>query len=942
MRKFDFDNLEELTANFLLPEEFWALPIKAALTNSPLNAPALPDPLFMTTNLTNGDDDYTTVIDGEEVLALDGNDIINISHDNVTVNGGAGDDVMRFNSDDHIFGLYGSPINATLDGGDGYDVADFQIYQIPGLDVDVTLDVRGIDFTDVEEISLRLVLHPTDPGPGGAGGTIWDDFFDINYSQLATLSHLDIYNNLEWEIHFTAADTVIDLRSFTVANNHGASLYTVDNVDKSIYLDTIDIFLGYLAAGEDTIYVTYDPSEFWRATFIEWEANTSGKDVLDFSLMTTVDDGMGGTLGTLTHEMNGVTQTGFGLANDSYIQISNIDEYYGWDGEDIFIGDSRDNYFDGNGGTDVAVYASDETRDYQVTEIALGEYTIEAIGGTGEGTDTLVNIETIRIGGINGTDYDIAALAAGLGTGTESLAFSYPFSGADGTPIVVNLRGTDFDNVGTLTVTSGYYGASYDILYVSMDAYQLRDLHTIYMSVLEFFDINFTGVIDTLDLSYVQLPSYRTGIYGTNADETVIANDEIGIEFYGGAGDDSILVSYDSAQFWTFRAYENPDDAGTDTVDFSQLGLVDDGAGGSLGLLTFDLASSRVTQTGFSLSTDSYAVVSEYDTFIGWDGADVFIGDERDNVFDGNEGNDTAVYSSSDAADYNVLEVAPGEYYVESLGTGEGTDSLTGVETIRLGGINGTDYAIGDLAIDSQNTRVLTNGDDSAAMLNGEVLYALGGNDHINVPATYIGPATAYGGEGHDTLDVDGEDFGVFIDGYSFENNSFGGTFNFLTGEVSGSYEGIVFSGFEILEFRGGGLSDTVTGGDGNDIIDGGTLWEDWVWDEFFQQHDVFVYHESDFLYGMGGDDILTTGAGNDILDGGDGNDILNAGWNLGFTYFDNDTIIGGEGLDTAVYRSTDITDYIITETRRRYRHAHGDRVHSLRRHQWFGLRYRW
>ena len=608
-----------------------------------------------------------------------------------------------------------------------------------------------------------------------------------------------------------------------------------------------------------------------------------------------------------------------GTADDDTINgLAGDDVINGGDGNDILIGGEGGDALHGGNGVDTAIYSSDQTRDYTVTEVAPGEYTVEAIGGTGEGTDTLTGVETIRAGGINGTDYAIGAMAAGLGTGTETISLSYPFSGADGTPIVVELGGMDFDNVGTLYVSSGVFGASYDILYVSMNAYQLRDVHTIGMGVLEDFAIYFSGVIDTLDLSYVQLPSYRTAIFGTSADETVILNDENGFAFYGGEGSDSLLLSYDSSQYWTFRAYEDPDVVGIDTVDFSNLGLVDDGMGGSLGELVFDLAASRVTQTGLSLSTDSYAIISEYDRFLGWDGKDVFIGDDANNVFIGNAGNDTAVYSSSDAADYTILEFAPGQYYVEAIGgTNEGTDTLTGVETIRLGGINGTDYTIGDLAIEvDEDVVVLTLGDDRAGLGRGEVLYALGGDDHITVRATNITiPSTAHGGEGVDTLDVDGEDFGVFVDGVSFSNNHVGGTFNFMTGEVSGTYANIIFSGFEVLEFRGGGLTDTVTGGDGNDIINGGSFWEDYVWDEFFEQHDVFRYHESDFLYGMGGDDILTTGAGNDILDGGEGNDLLNAGWNQGFIYPDNDTIIGGDGLDTAVYRSADIADYIITET---------------------------
>jgi len=265
-----------------------------------------------------------------------------------------------------------------------------------------------------------------------------------------------------------------------------------------------------------------------------------------------------------------------------------------------------------------------------------------------------------------------------------------------------------------------------------------------------------------------------------------------------------------------------------------------------------------------------------------------------------------------------IPTLAPGPLFAEIMGT-EGDDLLNGTPDddvlTGLGGINGTDYDSGVLAMGEGCTRTLTEGDDTASLESDDVLCALGGDDHINVSTTDIGMATAFGGEGFDTLDVDGEDFGIFVHGFSFSNNQFGGTFNFMTGEVSGTYDDIIFHDFEVLEFRGGGLTDTVIGGDGNDIIHGGDIWEDWVWDEYLQQHDVFFFHESDFLYGMGGDDILTTGAGNDILDGGDGNDLLNAGWDQGFVYPDNDTLIGGDGVDTAIYRSANASDYIVTET---------------------------
>src|SRR5690606_31800228 len=54
-----------------------------------------------------------------------------------------------------------------------------------------------------------------------------------------------------------------------------------------------------------------------------------------------------------------------------------------------------------------------------------------------------------------------------------------------------------------------------------------------------------------------------------------------------------------------------------------------------------------------------------------------------------------------------------------------------------------------------------------------------------------------------------------------------------------------------------------------------------------------------DVLFGQGGNDELNGGTGNDVLHGGDGNDILIGGSG-------NDILIGGEGHDTFVWKFND------------------------------------
>ncbi|WP_458717758.1 tandem-95 repeat protein [Pseudomonas gregormendelii] len=78
----------------------------------------------------------------------------------------------------------------------------------------------------------------------------------------------------------------------------------------------------------------------------------------------------------------------------------------------------------------------------------------------------------------------------------------------------------------------------------------------------------------------------------------------------------------------------------------------------------------------------------------------------------------------------------------------------------------------------------------------------------------------------------------------------------------------------------------------------------------------IFGQGGDDKLYGGNGNDILLGGTGNDLLDGGDGNDILMGGKG-------NDTLIGGLGGDTFVWKAGDTGTDVIKD----FKAAEGDRI---------------
>ncbi|AZE81572.1 T1SS secreted agglutinin RTX [Pseudomonas orientalis] len=151
--------------------------------------------------------------------------------------------------------------------------------------------------------------------------------------------------------------------------------------------------------------------------------------------------------------------------------------------------------------------------------------------------------------------------------------------------------------------------------------------------------------------------------------------------------------------------------------------------------------------------------------------------------------------------------------------------------------------------------------------------------------------------------------------------------------------------------------ADSISGGDGNDILFGDLVSFSGVTGEGYNALQAFVAqktgmavasvttsnvhqyvteHYADFdvsgakdgndtLLGGGGDDILFGQGGNDVLDGGKGNDIL-----LGGTGNDtliggqgNDILIGGLGADTFVWKAGDIGNDVIKD----FKASEGDRI---------------
>ncbi|WP_454845015.1 retention module-containing protein [Pseudomonas farris] len=151
--------------------------------------------------------------------------------------------------------------------------------------------------------------------------------------------------------------------------------------------------------------------------------------------------------------------------------------------------------------------------------------------------------------------------------------------------------------------------------------------------------------------------------------------------------------------------------------------------------------------------------------------------------------------------------------------------------------------------------------------------------------------------------------------------------------------------------------ADTVSGGDGNDLLFGDLVSFNGVAGEGYQAMQAFVAQQTgadaskvttsnvhqyitehytefdvsgahdgndtllggagnDILFGQGGNDLLDGGKGNDILLGGSGNDSLIGGQG-------NDILIGGSGADTFIWKAGDTGSDVIKD----FKASEGDRI---------------
>ena len=799
------------------------------------------------------------------------------------------DNLFGHGGDDHLFI---TEAGGTLDGGAGSDLLNFDGSRFLNVDTDGNgiYDEEDASVGVHVDLSLGQILND---GFGGTG----------TFTNIEHLSGTQLDDTLIGD----AGDNVLTGEAGDDILTGGAGNDTAN------YFDTAQLSDFTVIDNEDGTYTVTDTTgaegsdtlagiELVQIGGIDYDITaialtvlpfTEGDDVYTGDATNEFLDGLGGN-----DEIHGAG------GNDTIHGGAGDDQLFGDDGDDIIrSGDGLDTV-DGGAGDDTIIANN--------VDLVYGE-TYDG----GSGIDTFVLVDNTVF---NGTA--IFNLAAGTASDDVGSIILTNFENFDGAGLAmfqaVSVIGTSGVNVINLGAHLGLVdgGAGDDIItggsgFDSIEGGAGAD--TINGGTGRgrvVFTNSASGV--TVDLNAgtgtggdAQGDTYTniTGITGSAFDDVLIAvTNQIG-SFFGEAGNDTITGS-----------------DGADSLYGGTGNDILDGGGPS------------------------------FDFLFGEDGDDLLTGGEGNDHINGGAGIDTAIYSGTLAGDYTVTDNGDGTYTVtDNVGT-DGSDTLTDVEFLRIGGT--------DIDITTFAPFVFTEGDDVyTGDATDEILDGLGGDDEIHGAG---GNDILIGGNGDDSLyGDDGDDIirfdaaGVYndvrldggagfdtIQGYEVDgiidlsdhltewfgieeieffhssgtmhiivaadetnsNAEFAGLITGANGqadilEIDMGPENILdISAWTFQDWNTGGVADRViiTGDNSTESIAGSS-----------QNDEISVSGGNDVVHGAGGNDTIDGGLGNDRLYGGDGDDTL-YGYDGSDTLFGGagaDVLDGGTGFDTVDYR---------------------------------------
>lgn len=782
--------------------------------------------------------DYADQLTGDdqdnELIGHDGNDTLVGGGGNDGFSGGAGADSQDGGDGNDWMTL--SLDNDTANGGAGWDSASFEDALVSvEFDLATGIVTSREDPARAAEITLISIEQ--------IGGSFEDDVIR------GDAGHNNIFGDYGNDtLYGGAGDDVLDggaedfffnsKGSFKTDNNN--VIYGGDGVDTVLYHGSRQHVLIHARADADSYRVSIGASydilygvekiQFTEGTFdlsdlAAPEGLYVGSDQNDSLMGSSADDTMEGLAGS--------------------------DRLDGQDGDDSISGGAGDDSLSGGLGNDSLDGGADnDWANYSASQTVVTVNLLTGIA-TGEGADVLIGIENIA-GSNFGDDLwgdNLSNFIGGNG-GDDTLNGGAGNDTLDGDEGADHLKGGDGDDVlvasldaDTLDGGAGHdqlsfasilgYGVEFSLANKTLAALSHSDnptLQTVHqLTLVSIEEIKGTQLADVLigdANNNTLIGGYGSDtLYGGAGDDVLYADDEHsnpsgGNVLHGGEGSDTAMYRGQRQQF-SVQLDDAPNSyrvifgGGSDTLhDVEKIGF-DNG--------TFDL-SALATAKGLIRGTDQADYLTGTDgndTLEGLAGDDRLFGRLGNDLLDGGAGNDWADYGSSTAINANLNT---------GLATGEGSDTLVGIENIEGSGF-GDDLT----------------GDAQANSLRGhsgsDTLYGGAGNDTLDGGWDFEADSIL-GGNDDDLLIVQGSDTldgGAGQDKIQF-NSSGGVEFNLITGvyferqtpatsytltlssieQIEGTAHADVLTGDANDNQLFGSPGDTLYGGAGDDLLHGG------------------------------------------------------------------------------------------------------------------------
>ncbi|WP_163852346.1 tandem-95 repeat protein [Pseudooceanicola aestuarii] len=820
------------------------------------------------TNATSLDFDASVLTKG---IALVG------SHNDDTLEGGAGADILAANDgDDELYGNAGDDIfifddgelniDDTVEGG-----ADDDTIVIEGRGVNAIL---GEYVTGVETL---LVENTVDPVTQKVGG------FPSLFGQQKITLHADFDNGQS--IHLDGSKMTAS-EKFTVDHAQG-SLNTVQitgGADSDLFIfgdnfgadDSID-------GGADTGIDSFDTDNVPASFFMT--ANMG--DVLQLDTVNTVSDGAFANVGNV--EVLDIRDGDVSLGSEAYNNGNGFKVVDGRNASSYTVDASGFGagliFLEGAGQADITatnfadIISLEADGDAYLDEVRAGDGDdlIKVADGTIDsntwGSTTLdggAGTDTVELQNESGNNID---LMVNLDTVTSIERYTLQSDGDvfDNGSFDEQHHSITFQggNVGTVTdiEIDGSNGEAEDSLNVVIDGN--NNPNGPEADVDADFSFNFTGSDGDDTLS-----KFNTGVN----------ND---IDFNGGAGDDVFQIA--GGDLGASTSFDGG--SGDDAID--QLGgvFIDDD------FISVSNVEELYSTTGaINATLGQRAENAGLTTVFGSNGDDQLTVDaaftnaltlELDGSQEGDVGGDDMFDAGATTADITVNAVGGGDINGDDTITGgsDGGDVFNLAISDDQGATDATDLS-GVTGFEALNITEITSGSpfpiESPVIDNNSVeTVNLGSTGNLGDFATIV----ESGFESGDMLNIDGNDFDAAVNYDGSASNASGS----ITTDIDHDFDDSIQAGGGNDEVMVGDGEDTVEGGTGNDTVDGGA--------------------GSDDIDGGTGNDVLFGGEGqfNDTIVGGSGDDVITGGADVEGISSEGDMLTGGEGND--VFRIANVSD---------------------------------